>query len=118
VNRIRPDDSVAGEPTTIAAIISLSATATYAVARLLEKWLEIQREKSVRGDVMVAWASDPKLAKELLEMEKKHSDVVVKARHARRTDDRQAPQNWLEPRWRDITRSRRGSLIRTGRSFC
>lgn len=77
LSRIHAESSVASEPITIAAVMFLSSAAIYATARLIEKWLEIERQKDVREDLIVAWDKDENLGKAMVEMEKSHSNVIV-----------------------------------------
>lgn len=77
LSRLHAESSVASEPTTIAAVMILSSTAIYATARLIEKWLELQRQKDVRDTLRVAWDKDEDLGKAMLEIEKLHSNVIV-----------------------------------------
>jgi hypothetical protein len=76
--RIHPDQSLASEPITIAAVCTLSATVAYSVTRLLEKWLETRRQREVRRDLLIFWEKDPALGKKLCDLERVHSSVVVK----------------------------------------
>lgn len=76
VGRIINREDLASEPITIGVILFLGGAGIYAVTRLLEKWMEGEREKEFRRDLYWAWAKDPELGKQMGQIEETHSDLV------------------------------------------
>jgi hypothetical protein len=78
IQEINRQDSVASEPFMVAAVLTLGTAGIYAVARLMEKWIENRRQEEARHDISTAWDKDPELGKELTRLEKTFGSIVVK----------------------------------------
>jgi hypothetical protein len=67
----------ADEFITVGVTLALGSAAIYAVARLLEKWLEKQDKKCARKVIIEVWDTNPALIAALLELEKIYANVTI-----------------------------------------
>ena len=79
LERISPiSGGVAREVITTAAVLTLVPTVTVAVVRLIERWMEINRQQKSTQFIYEASKANPAALKALAELERKHTETFVK----------------------------------------
>jgi hypothetical protein len=73
----KPTTGVAGDPITIAATITLATILVPRVARIIERWMENQRQAEELRVVAAGFASSDEAGKELAKVAVAHSKVSI-----------------------------------------
>jgi len=69
---------VARELVTLAAVLTFSSTLSIAIFRLVERWMEQERQRVAAELIYKSGTDNPTVTKILSDLEKKHSDVLVR----------------------------------------
>lgn len=81
-----PTSGFAGEPATIAAVITVSVSLTIAVTRLIERWLEKKSEEKQISLLIHAFTISPEAGAAVLALGQKYSDIALKMGLTNRSD--------------------------------
>jgi hypothetical protein len=76
---------LASEPITLAATITLTTTAIVAVLRIVERWLEMQRQLQTLEIVADGFAKSSEAGEHLTRLAEKHAEVTAKYPLAKET---------------------------------
>jgi hypothetical protein len=74
----RASEGLASEPLTAAATLTLATTAVVAVTRLIERWLEKQRQLETLTIVAEGFTESDEAGRELAKLAASHANVSVK----------------------------------------
>jgi hypothetical protein len=72
-------EGLASEPVTTAVILTLSTTAIIAVARSIEKWIELERQRVNMQMVLKAFTESNEAGKALQKLSSLHANVSVQS---------------------------------------
>lgn len=75
---IAPTEGLASEPVTVAVTLTLGTTAIVAVLRIVERWLESQRQMSTLTIVAEGFEQSDEAGKQLAALARKHAHVSTK----------------------------------------
>ena len=73
------NEGLASEPVTTAVILTLSTTAILAIARSIEKWIELERQRENMKLVIKAYSISDEAGKALQKLSSLHADVSVQS---------------------------------------